>query len=76
MTTQSKDCDSDCLTKINADSVQSAGGLISPFGEFAAEFEDGHYAFEGGLFQFGTFFDGNPASIVFDGNGAVVVDLD
>ena len=32
----------------NADSVQTAGGLVGSFGEFSAEFEDGHYSFEGG----------------------------
>ena len=37
----------------NADTVQPAGGLLcpfdwAPFGELAAEFEYGHYAFERG----------------------------
>jgi len=38
--------------------VQSAGGLVRSFGELAAEFQHGHYAFESGFFQVGMFVDG------------------
>jgi len=59
----------------NADSVQSAGGLVRSFGKLSAEFQHGHDSFERGLFQVGMLINGNTASIVFDSNGAVV-DLD
>ena len=34
----------------DADAVQTAGGLVGAFFELAAEFEDGHHAFERGDF--------------------------
>ena len=56
--------------------MQSAGGLVRSFGELSAEFQHGHDSFESGLFQVGMLIDGNSSTVVFDGHGAVVIDLD
>src|SRR5262249_44075129 len=64
----------------HTDPVQTAGGLIGPFGEFAAEFEDGHHAFERGNFavhllgKLLVFLNRNAAAVVFDRHRAVDVD--
>ena len=65
-----------------ADTVQAAGGLVRAFFELAAEFEDGHHAFQRGHIAAGFFgelsvaFDGNAEAVVFDGDGAVHIDRD
>ena len=56
--------------------MQTAGRLVGAFAEFAAEFEDGHDAFERRNFQLRVFVDRNAAPVVFDRNGAVDVDDD
>ncbi len=66
----------------DADAVQAAGGLVGAFFELAAEFEDGHHAFERGdlaadfFGELGVAFDGDAAAIVFDGDRAIDVDRD
>jgi hypothetical protein len=66
----------------DADAVEAAGGLVGAFFELAAEFEDGHHAFERGHVAAGFFgelgmaLDGDAAAVVFDGDAAVDVDRD
>ena len=66
----------------DADAVQTAGGLVRPLFEFAAEFEHRHHAFQRGdvaahfLAELVVLFDGDAAAIVFDGDRAVVIDGD
>ena len=64
----------------DADAVQTAGSLVGAFFELAAEFEDGHHAFERGHIAAGFFgklgmpLDGDAAAIVFDRDAAIDVD--
>lgn len=58
------------------DAVEPAGDLVGAFAEFAAGVEVGEDEFEGGDFVFGVDVDGDAASIVGYGAGAVVVDGD
>ena len=66
----------------HAHAVQTAGGLVGPLLELAAELEHGHHAFERGdlaahlLRQLVVAFDGDAAAVVLDGDRAVVVDRD
>ena len=66
----------------DADAVEAAGGLVGAFFEFAAEFEDGHHAFERGdvaadfFGELGVALDGDAAAVVFDRDRAVDVDRD
>ncbi len=66
----------------DADAVETAGGLVGAFFELAAEFEDGHHAFERGHIAAGFFgklgvaLDGDAAAVVFDRDAAVDVDRD
>ena len=60
----------------DADAVQAAGGLVGAFVELAAEFEDGHHAFERGdiaadfFRELGMALDGDAAAVVFDGDAS------
>ena len=60
----------------DADAVETAGGLVGAFFELAAEFEDGHHAFERGHIaasffgELGVTLDGDAAAIVFDGDAS------
>ena len=60
----------------DADAVQTAGGLVGPLAELAAELEHGHHALQRGEAQVGMRLDGNAAAVVLDGHRAVVVDRD
>jgi hypothetical protein len=63
----------------DADAVEAAGGLVGALFELAAEFEDGHYAFErtdiaADFFgELGMSLDGDAAAVIFDCDAAVDV---
>ena len=60
----------------DAHAVQSAGGLVGPLLELAAELQHGHHALERGEAEVGMLFDGDAAAVVLDRDRAVVVDDD
>ncbi len=62
-----------CVDDRGTDAVQAAGRLVVVAVKLAAGVQNGQHHFQGRLFCFGMFVDGDPAAVVGDGDRAAVL---